>query len=80
MIKLFSVLKRATNRMGLAMAFVVNSLFLLAVYILGVGATSIAAKTMSKNFFETKTSSEITSYWSDSDPQKRSFSDHFKQF
>lgn len=80
MIKIFSFFKKTAEKIGLTMAFVVNSLLLLVVYTIGVGLTSVVAKIVGKRFLEIRPSSEMSSYWNDVVPRKKSFGDHFKQF
>ncbi len=55
---------------------IVNSIFLLIVYIIGVGLTSIASKIIGKSFLDTKLSKTKKTYWSSHKASKN----HYRQF
>ena len=67
------------RRFGHDIAGLVNVLLLLAVYILGVGITSIIARVARKRFLDTKIDKRA-SYWSKITLGKRPKGEYYRQF
>lgn len=61
-------------------AITVNSILLMAVYITGVGVTSLFAKIAKKHFLEKKIDRNIKTYWADLNLKKKPLEDYYRQF
>ena len=71
---------RGFKSFGHGVSAIMNSALLLAVYIIGVGLTSVLAKVSGKHFLETKVQKGEKSYWSDLNLKKRPIEDYYRQF
>lgn len=76
----FIGIKKGMNSFGSSISVIINSALLLAVYILGVGLTSIVAKLTGKHFLETKKSKEEKTYWTDLNLKKKNIEEYYRQF
>lgn len=59
---------------------IVNSIILLPVYIVGVGATSILAKLFGKRFLQRGPSKKGKTYWSELNLEKNGIENYYRQF
>jgi hypothetical protein len=80
MVKLVKKITKTANKVGLFIAFLVNSVLLLAVYLIGVGSTFVVAKLVGKKFIELTPSKGSFSYWNDLNLRKKRISRYYKQF
>ena len=55
----------------------VNSILLLAVYVIGIGAPSLIARAVGKHFLD---SGKEKTYWKDISPEKKSLENYYRQF
>ncbi|MBW2989032.1 hypothetical protein KY358_01805 [Candidatus Woesearchaeota archaeon] len=78
--KFLAGFKRGVHNFGQTIALIVNSTLLFAVYLLGVGFTSLLAKASKKSFLETKLSKEKGSYYSDLELKQKPTEEHYRQF
>lgn len=69
----FSEFKNGMKEFGLLLAIIVNTALLAIVYIVGVGLTSIIAKSFKKDFLPLE---KKKTYWEDIDDR----GDHYRQF
>jgi len=56
---------------------IVNTILLLAVYLIGVGLTSLTAKLSKKHFLETK---KEKTYWSNLNLKNKPIKEYYRQF
>mgnify|MGYP001293647465 CR=1 FL=1 len=76
----FTGVKKGLSKFSHNVSIIVNSVLLLAVYVIGVGFTSLLAKILGKRFLNTKTSEKRNSYWSDLDLKKKPIKEYYRQF
>jgi len=69
--------KKGMEHFGQGITIIVNSILLLAVYLVGVGLTSLCAKIFRKQFLNTKLTKEGT-YWTN--VEKKEKETHYRQF
>jgi len=82
MIKLNQIFKEFHQGMKdftLLISMIVNSILLLAVYLLGVGLTSLIAKISGKQFLLLK-KKKTSTYWEDLNLKKRELKEYYRQF
>ncbi|KHO51036.1 MAG: hypothetical protein QT04_C0047G0031 [archaeon GW2011_AR11] len=66
---------------GQNIALIINTILLTAVYVLGVGMTSLIAKMAGRHFLETRMKKgEKESYWKDLNLGKKAVDEHYRQF
>jgi len=65
---------------GSNISIIVNSLLLLIVYVLGVGASSLAARMLNKKLFDFQISKSRSTYWIDMNMQKQGIAGYKRQF
>lgn len=65
---------------GSSISTLVNSILLFAVYLIGVGATSVFAKIVGKTFLDAETPGERETYWSEPSPSKKPIEEYYRQF
>ena len=65
---------------GEIFGFVVNSVILLVVYVIGIGFSSILAKLLRKMCFETKPSEKKSSYWTHLEIKENDSESFYRQF
>ncbi len=70
--------KEGMKVFGYNISIIINSILLSAVYIIGVGITSIIAKLSGKHFLDMKLRKET--YWEDSDLKGGPKKDYYRQF
>jgi len=76
----FAGVKYGMGLFGQNVGLIVNSALLVAVYIAGVGLTSVLGKFFGKQFIEKRVSRNIKSYWSDLNLKKRPMKEYYRQF
>lgn len=64
---------------GLNIGFIINTILLAVVYILGVGITSLIAKISGKHFLDMKLNKD-KSYWGDLNLKKEPIKNYYRQF
>lgn len=69
-----------TKEFGSNMAAIISSVLLAFVYVIGVGATSIAARLFGKKFLDMKIEKERPTYWKGINLKKNPFEDYYRQF
>ncbi|MBS3134664.1 hypothetical protein J4214_05530 [Candidatus Woesearchaeota archaeon] len=65
---------------GHLMAFIVNYVLLFFVYIVGVGLTSIIAKSFKRVFLNIKKKRDAKSYWEDLNLKRKKMIEYYRQF
>lgn len=78
--KLIKDFLKGMRYFGENISLIINSILLTVVYIIGIGITSIVAKTMGKRFLLTNSPKKLTTYWTKLDLKKDSISDYYRQF
>jgi len=76
----FRGFKEGFKDFGHSISVIVNSALLLAVYLVGVGLTSIFAKLSGKRFLHKKLSKSRETYWSDLNLKKKPIDEYYRQF
>ena len=76
----FRGFKNGMGNFGKNVAIIVNSILLLIVYLIGVGATSLIARIFKKHFLDLKISEKEKTYWSDLNLKKRPIQEYYRQF
>lgn len=76
----FEGFKAGQKKFGEPMATVINSLLLSIVYFIGVGATSLIAKTFGKKFLDLRKDANAKTYWVDMSSAKKTKADYYSQF
>jgi len=71
--------KAGMRMFGENIVFIINTLLLTFVYLIGVGLTSILAKIMGKHFLDTKLSKKDT-YWNNLKLKKKPIEEYYRQF
>lgn len=71
---------RGMKDFGNSISAIINSVLLLAVYLIGVGLTSIFSKIAGKHFLQRKINKNKQSYWSDLNLRKRPIEEYYRQF
>jgi len=77
-IKVSKAIYKGMKEFSQIITTIVNSILLSAVYILGIGLTSVVAKVMKKDFMNLKKKSDT--YWTDLNLKKRPFEKYLRQF
>lgn len=72
-------MKGALKAFSMAIAFVINSILLGLVYLIGVGITSIMARIIGKHFLEVNKSKK-ESYWHELNLKKKTIEEYYRQF
>ncbi len=73
--------KEGMHLFGQNLALIVNTILLSAVYLIGVGPTSLIARLVGKRFLETKLrKGKNDSYWQDLSLKKRPMEEYYRQF
>ena len=72
--------KKGINDFGTNISAIANSILLSLVYLIVVGITCIAAKSVKKKFLETRISKTEKTYWLDLNLKKKSFEEYYKRF
>jgi hypothetical protein len=75
-----SGIKNGFKNFGTVISSIVNSILLTAVYILGVGITSIIAKISKKKFLQLKEPKDAKTYWTDLSLGKKPIEEYYHQF
>ncbi len=75
----FSGFRDGMKDFGDNIATIVNSALLLAVYLIGVGLTSIIARIFGKRFLDLRKESR-KSYWRDLNLKKKDIEEYYRQF
>jgi len=75
----FNGFKAGFQDFGHNISGLVNSILLSAVYVFGVGLTSVAARLFGKRFLVTEPSDDET-YWQDLNLETKKMEDHYRQF
>ncbi len=76
----FRGFRKGMELFGQNIAAIVNVSLLLAVYVVGVGLTSLFAKLFGKHFLELKVSKRKKSYWSRLNLKKRPIEEYYRMF
>lgn len=71
---------KGMNSFGKGISSIVNSILLSAVYLIGVGLTSIFSKIARKHFLQRKINKNKQSYWSDLNLKKKPIEEYYRQF
>jgi hypothetical protein len=72
--------KKGIHNFGCNITTIVNSILLTAVYVIGIGLTSLVAKILKKHFLDMKLSEKRETYWADLDLNKESIDEYYRQF
>lgn len=72
--------KRGMNFFGQIISNLINSILLLIVYVIGVGITSIVAKTFKKKFLNMRLDFKAETYWEELGLSKRPIEEYYRQF
>ena len=73
-------IKQGQKYFGETIAAIINLILLSIVYIIGVGITSIAAKTFKKKFLDIKINKKTKSYWQDLNLKDKPIEEYYRQF
>lgn len=65
---------------GYNISIIINSILLLAVYLIGVGITAIFAKIFRKKFLDMELSDDRKTYWSELNLEKKPTEEYYRQF
>lgn len=76
----FQGLKEGSKSFGESIGTLINSILLTLVYFIGVGITSLIAKSLGKKFLDLKIDSKKNSYWEDLNIDKKNLEDCYRQF
>jgi hypothetical protein len=71
--------RKGMESFGQTISVIINSVLLAAVYIIGIGLTSVLSKLLRKNFLELRPS-DNRSYWSDLNLGKKKEADYYREF
>lgn len=77
---IFQKFKNGFRYFGKTIEKLVNSVLLLAVYLIGIGLTSVLAKIVGKRFLDTKISSDRKSYWIPTEKKEKNMESLLHQF
>ena len=76
----FKGIRKGMERFGLDIATLVNTIFLIPVYFIGVGFTSMLARITGKRFLELKLNKKMKSYYNNLNIKKRPLDEYYRQF
>ena len=76
----FAKLKEGQKAFGDDIAEIVNTALLSAVYVLGVGLTSLAARIFGKKFLNLQINKNAKTYWEDLNLGKKKTEEYYRQF
>ncbi len=76
----FNGFKKGMQSFGENIIIIVNTAMLFAVYLIGVGLTSIIAKLAKKHFLGGKISKKEKTYWEDLNLKKKPIEEYYRQF
>jgi hypothetical protein len=71
-------IKKGIEEFSSSITIIVNSVLLLALYIVGVGGTSLAAKLVGKKFLQSRLGDKT--YWSELNLKKKPLEEYYRQF
>lgn len=76
----FKGMKQGQKAFGEDIAQVINLFLLTIVYLIGIGLTSIFAKTFRKHFLDIEINRDKESYWEELNLEKKEMGEYYRQF
>ncbi len=73
-------IKEGFKLFGDTIAYLVNSVLLFAVYVIGVGVSSVFVKLSGKELMRKKTDTKVDTYWVPLNLKKEKIENYYRQF